>query len=404
MSYETLEKVFWKTPDIYMQEYEQRFNSPFAEHIEIDIQQYNRRKSFPTFFCYTKEISLLLERIFSEHQKVIKIISKIPPIVLNQFFLLCILDEVKSSNDIEGVRSTRKELKDAMNNPSVKSRFQSTLNKYHVLLESDAMDIVDSAKLRQFYDESIYDEVLADNPNNALDGKVFRRGSVEIEHTTGKTIHKGIYPEEKIIDYVEKMLLFAHNEEVSIIVRTAICHYLFAYIHPFYDGNGRTARMISSYALTKVLDKAVTMRLSICIKKNKNKNKYYKLLSQTDSEHNCGDLTPFVIGFLEIIIQTIRDTYNLLNRKNAQFVKNMSIVRAISKDALTADIYEALFQASLLFGRGISIVDLEKHLGKSRNTIMNRLKNIPPEHIIVNNFQRQKYYKLNMMMLRDYTA
>lgn len=107
-----------------------------------------------------------------------------------------------------------------------------------------------------------------------------------------------------------------HSPSMPLLIRLGLFHYFFAYIHPFYDGNGRTDRFITSYYLRTDFHVLLALRLSIFIKKNR--AKYYELFTETDSEINRGDLTPFIIGFLEIILGTINDTIALLNRKKAQ--------------------------------------------------------------------------------------
>ena len=62
--------------------------------------------------------------------------------------------------------------------------------------------------------------------------------------------------------------------------------YFFEYIHPFYDGNGRTARFIASYFLAEHLNYLTALRLSVIIKRQR--KKYYDLNR---------DLTPFIYGF-----------------------------------------------------------------------------------------------------------
>ena len=145
----------------------------------------------------------------------------------------------------------------------------------------------------------------------------------------------------------------------------------------------------------------VALRLSITIKKNR--KDYYDLFSLTDDENNCGDLTPFVTGFLHITHQTVNDTIALLQRKLAQYKKNLAILEQISEDALSQDIYKLLFQASLLYGQGITMQELSKLLDKSPNTIKSRLQAMPDEHIIIIQRNRKKFYKLNLLLLKKYT-
>ena len=82
---------------------------------------------------------------------------------------------------------------------------------------------------------------------------------------TQKEIHKGLYPESKIMDAMEKSLVILEDKNLDPLIKIAIFHYLFGYIHPFYDRNGRTSRFISSYLLTKVLNNLIGYRISFTI-------------------------------------------------------------------------------------------------------------------------------------------
>lgn len=74
-------------------------------------------------------------------------------------------------------------------------------------------------------------------------------------------------PEERIISLMQYALELLNDESVPLLVRVSIFHYFFAYIHPFYDGNGRTDRFITSYFLSKHFHPLASLRLSIFIKK-----------------------------------------------------------------------------------------------------------------------------------------
>ena len=108
MAYETLAKIFRQDPAAYEAAYNKRYNSPSAVHFDILIKQYGRRKAYPLFFNYTSDMVLLMEQVYKAYEELLLTSAKVPDIVLRQFVLLSILEEIKSSNDIEGVQSTRK--------------------------------------------------------------------------------------------------------------------------------------------------------------------------------------------------------------------------------------------------------------------------------------------------------
>lgn len=100
----------------------------------------------------------------------------------------------------------------------------------------------------------------------------------------------------------------------------AVIHHQFESIHPFYDGNGRTGRIINILYLVKqgLLDTPV-LYLSRYI--NQNKGEYYRLL-QAVRDHK--DWEQWVLYMLEGIEQTSRQTTNLILgiKELMQFQKN----------------------------------------------------------------------------------
>lgn len=397
---ETLKKIYYKSPEHYEEAYAARFYSPFAFHVDVDIQQYHRQKAFPAFFYYPRDFALLTEKVYAAYERFVKLVEHLPPVVLQQFALLCIVDEVKSTNDIEGVHSTRKEIRDILDGTVGKSnRLESIVNEYKGLSEDATISFTSSADIRRFYDEFAHKEIAAENSSHVLDGQIFRKDPVDIESASGKVIHRGLFPEEKILEAMDVTLGILHSPDYPLLVRLAIFHYLFAYIHPFYDGNGRTDRFITSYFLKQGFHTLVALRLSACIKHNR--TMYYRLFEEADSEINRGDLTPFILGFLEIIQGTIEDTIRLLTRKNEQLKRYEEKIKTLcGDDELLEKMYFILLQAALFYGNGVTISDLVTMTGKVRNTIQKRIDAMPKEHLQEEKKGRTFYYKLDLRILK----
>ncbi len=402
MKFISLTKYFYQhTQEEYETEYIRRLEAPFTVHFNIPIHQYNRTSAYPAFLCYTGEILRLVEKFYKTYEQFLYTVNTVPPVVLYQFTRLSIVEEVKSTNDIEGVRSTKKEIREIIEKKGAHyHRLQSVVHQYLELLGEEEIKFDTCQDIRNFYDDFTHQEITRENPQNRLDGSLFRKEPVQIEAATGKTIHQGLYPESRIIEALDQALRILHSEEYPLLIRLALFHYFFVYIHPFYDGNGRTDRFITSYFLSRQFHRLLAVRLSIYIKRNK--GRYYHMLEEADSERNRGDMTPFVMGFLEILIGSTEDTIGVLSRKNEQMRKYESRIDAFQlQDKLLKEIYITLLQAALFYGEGISMADLMKVTGKNRGTIQKRIDEIPGNHLIVTKAGKTNYYKLNLMLFKE---
>ena len=182
------------------------------------------------------------------------------------------------------------------------------------------------------------------------------------------------------------------------LVRVAVFHYVFVYAHPFYDGNGRTARFITSSQIAKTMHYLPALRLSYIIRRKV--HRYYDLIHDTELEINCGDLSPFIYGFISFILETLEDLVLTLLRKDEQLKRYRQRLESMIDDEDMRELYGLLLESSVFIGSGISMEGLMKHTERSRNTILKRLAKIPPEHLII--IKGKKYfYKLNMLMFNQ---
>lgn len=406
MKYIPLKKVYYKNlqnSQEYENEYSYRFYSAATRHFPISIHQINRKTEYPLFYCYAEEILLLVQNIYGQVNRIQKLTHVIPETFMAQYAISCLIDEVQATNDIEGVHSTKKQVKDALENRPLPKNFlhlQSVIDKYKKIMAKEDLAFKNCEDIRNFYDGFVLSEVLQEHPDYLPDGKIFRKGAVEITSQTDKAKHAGVYPEEKIISTMEESLRILYDEEIPLLIRLAVFHYLFEYIHPFYDGNGRMGRFMISYFLAKEFDVTIASRLSIAI--NRNKKDYYRMFEDTENEFNRGDLTPFIINFLSFIESAANDSLTILSRKYNQLKAfKAELDRLFSNtDFLTQEIYYILLQASAFYGAGITMQDLMRITGKTQSTIKSRFASIPKEHVIIEKTSRPFHYKLNLSIFK----
>lgn len=369
MSYKLLSHLYYKDKKEYLKLYEQRISSESTCILPIKIGNNN------AFYCLCPEIFDLTVKIMQADKAVAEIKGELPEKALIQFANRCLIDEIKLTNDIEGVYSTRKELSavlNEMNNKGKKKRFYGLLNKYSMLISGNTFSLNTSTDIREIYNDLVLDEVIKECPENAPDGEIFRKDMAEITTSSQKVIHHGVYPEAKIIQLMEQSINILNQKDIPVLIRIAVFHYLFGYIHPFYDGNGRTSRFISSYLLSKEFEFLIGFRLSYTIKANI--KSYYDAFKECNSDINMGDLTPFIIMFLRIVLESFENLSEALEKRSNLLNKYGIIL--YNDNGLTEDLKEfayILIQASLFSDEGITKKELGEALDISASTVDKRL-------------------------------
>ena len=406
MAYESLYKLYYKDTAAWERTYQERFFSPAACLLPFSLVQYNHSHSWPAFFCYEGELSLLQEKILFDVGKCIEIIQQVPKAAISQFLHTCLVDEIKSTNDIEGVRSTRKEIITAFyasESEKKALRLGSIVNKYIKIIEKEKISLETSQDIRNLFDDFLSDEIRRDDLQNLPDGEIFRKGSVDIVSGTQKVLHRGVYPESEILRQMDQALVILHDNKIPYLIRIALFHYLFGYIHPFNDGNGRMDRFITSYLLAQRFHPVIALQVSILIKKYR-KN-YYELFSHTDAEINRGDLTPFVIGTLQLIDQAISITSEALENKKAQYEHLLMIVQEKPqlqlKNKTAFALCTILLQAAVFSDIGVSVKEIQKNLQVTENTVYNYLKKIPEGLVKIDKRIKPYRYCMNLEELRN---
>lgn len=395
--YDSLNKIYYKHPEYYNQCYKDRIDNEFSIHLNINIS------GNQAFFLQTPELFQKIISIMKNNNILTHLLYNLPRKAINQYAEKCLIDEIILTNNIEGVHSTRKEINEILIEPEGRknnNRFIGLVNRYN-MLGKQKISLETCNDIRQIYDELVLEEVSLSDKNNIPDGRIFRKSGVNVHSVTDKIIHKGVTPENEIQDYLNKSLKFLNDGNINIYFRIAIFHYLFGYIHPFYDGNGRTSRFISSYLLTDELNGLIGYRLSYTIKENI--NKYYKAFKTCNDPKNLGDLTPFIYMFLEIIDESMINLKNSLESRYDKFIlyKERIKLLPLGNDETYNNIYDLLIQATLFSEYGISIIDLTDVLKISRNTLNSRLKMLPSELLSIKYEKRLKFYSLNLENVDD---
>ena len=393
-----LSKLYYQNRDAYEKIYQERFASVYTVRLNFNIN------GNPAFFERTPEIMEMLTNILRWNGEVSKLCVLLPGAALDQFARRCLIDEIVLTNGIEGVRSTRREISDILDELETnnrRQRFYGLVRNYQTLMKRERVSLENCQDIRKIYDELVLDEVRAENPKNIPDGRLFRKNSVSVYSPSQKEIHRGAYPESRIIEQMEQALAFLNGDSCDILYRIAAFHYLLEYIHPFYDGNGRLGRFICSYLLSRELAPVTGYRISYTIREQI--NEYYHAFDTCNDSKNRGDMTPFVRMFMNIIQISVGKLKESLQEGYDRLTRCMELIPEFpeSGESKMEELYYLLLQAALFSEYGISTKEILNYLGVSYDTLKRKLARIPPEYLKKRKQKTALYYSLNMERIEN---
>jgi Fic family protein len=370
-SYQTLAKLYYKDAS------NNRDANLAAEAARrLDDQSTFRTGIFTSsgeiFLAIPRELTVLHEAILRAERKVSLLSRQLPELARRAFLRSLIMDEIVSTNEIEGVRSTRRQVEQALLSvealemaPGVK-RFKELARLYLELTSKDRFYPQTAQDIRKIYDLVVAGEL---KPKDLPDGRLFRKNAVEVVSVTQKAIHSGVLPESAIINMLEQMIELVNQGQLPAVFAAITSHYIFENIHPFYDGNGRTGRYLLALYLSEPLSQTTVLSLSRIIAENK--TLYYKAFDQAQNPLNKAEITHFVLQIIKLIrltqdslIQTIQDKTNMLDRALVFVNKLASAPHSLSPKAMK--IMEVLAQAQIFAAFpevGIKEISAQTQLG-----------------------------------------
>ena len=232
-----------------------------------------------------------------------------------QYYLISsIMEEAIASSQMEGAVTTRKVAKEMLRKqrkPKDLSQ-QMILNNYNTIIYlADKKSEPLSAQLLLDVHKHITDNTL-DNPED--EGRFRTDDKVVVQNgITGEIVHNPptwsiIAPSvESICDFINQDKVFIHP-----IIKAIILHFMIAYLHPFEDGNGRTARSLFYWYMLKK-GYWLTEFLSISRVIYKSKAQYEKSFQYTECDGM--DLNYFLNYNLDVMKKAFYELQRYLDRK-----------------------------------------------------------------------------------------
>ena len=339
--YENLIKLYYKKQNIE-DEYTKRIENPATFITDLKINPMKREskildKEYNLFYVNLMEHTLLQQEIFENSKKIISLSNpnEFPKIAITEIVNKILSNELYKTNKIEGIESSKSQiyssLKENGKSNKKENKLDGIIKKYQDIMENNFEDTQHINNLSSF--RKIYDEMFKDFEKSGgykLDGKYFRKDSVQIVNSTKKIIHIGINGEKAIEKNIENLIQFMNRKDIPFLVKASINHFFFEYIHPFYDGNGRFGRYLLSLYLARKLDILTAFSVSYSI--SKNLDDYYKSFVEVEDVNNYGEITFFIENILKIIKSGQEMIIELLNDSIIRFNHSIEILNEITKD------------------------------------------------------------------------
>ncbi len=339
------------------------------------------------------ETKKILKKLASAHRALAElkgIVSSIPNenILINTLGL----QEAKDSSAIENIITTHDDIfKAELNLDGFKSLNAKEVQNYISALKKGFGLITKNKILTNNDIISIQSEL---EKNNAGFRKV--PGTALKNSTTGEIVYTPPQDYDTIIDLMTNIEQYINDESMSefdTLVKMAIIHYQFESIHPFYDGNGRTGRIINVlYLVMNDLLNLPILYLSRYIIEHK--ADYYKLLQEVRETDNWEN---WVLYMLDGVEQIAKETIVLIGKIRDLIYEYKNLLRNNYK-FYSQDLLNNLFKHPYT-----KIEFIENDLGVSRITASKYLNQLAKDKVLKKEKLGTGNYYINEKLIKILT-
>ncbi|MBC8212219.1 MAG: Fic family protein [Gammaproteobacteria bacterium] len=295
------------------------------------------------------------------------------------------LQEAQSSSEIENIITTQ----DALYRYQIQPQGADPVSK-EVAHYAEGLDV----GFRQVRESGLLSLNTILDAQSMLEGNDagFRKtpGTVLKNESTGDVVYEPPAPNE-IAPLMHRLESFIHDtSELDPLVRMALIHHQFESIHPFYDGNGRTGRIINILYLVKegLLDTPI-LYLSRYI--SQTKADYYRGLQQVRDE---GDWEPWLLYLLQGVALTARHTTGLIEQIRALLQLYKKRIRDDYK-FYSQDLINNIFRHPYT-----KVAFLELDIGVSRATATRYLDVLAADGILLKQRLGRENYYINHALVK----
>ena len=210
-------------------------------------------------------------------------------------------EEILSTFRIEQIDTSRESVRRILSGQVPKDKEEHRIYGMKQGLEfiADRSHTITEENLFRLYQMTIGDFLPAED--RLLPEHWYRHDSVYI--VGSKVEHTGL-PWQELPAYMAELVAFAAEKTAqNDLIKAAILHFAFAYLHPYFDGNGRMARLLHLwYLVQQGYSSALFVPMSRFVEESR--SRYYKAYTQVEQNQQISgvlDVTPFLVYFAESV-------------------------------------------------------------------------------------------------------
>jgi Fic family protein len=219
-------------------------------------------------------------------------------------------------------------------------------------------------------------------------------GTRLLKDATGEVVYEPPQDYETILFLMENLEQFINNDDllnIDPIIKMAIIHLQFESIHPFYDGNGRTGRIINIlYLMNKGLLSIPILYLSRYIIRHK--NEYYRLLNMVRKDNLWEE---WVLYMLDAVVETSKETTEIVLKISNCINQHTDTIKQNANKIYSLELINNLFKYPYT-----KIEYLMSDLNLSRNTIIRYLEQLIEIGIIQKKKIGRDNFYINISLLK----
>jgi Fic family protein len=215
------------------------------------------------------------------------------------------------------------------------------------------------------------------------------QGGTKLVNSHGQTVYTPPQSANEVLDLMSNLEKFINDNDFSDLdplIKMAIIHYQFESIHPFYDGNGRTGRIINIlYLVLQGLLDIPILYLSRYI--TQNKAEYYQVLQDVRTKDDWEHL---ILYFLKSVEVTAKQTIDLITNINTLMLQYKTDIQEKLPKIYSQDLINILFKNPYT-----KIEFLVQELGINRKTALVYLDKIESIGLLKKTKIKNTYYYMN---------